>query len=306
VNISYTSLESQGALLIEGPDSDTFLQGQTTCDLGELSADHSIAGAYCNPQGRMVCEFRLVQVAAESRLLAMHGDICESSAAVFGKYIVFSKAEISIASTAWQQYALWGDDAADLFDSGPGALDRCWQAHGAHWVQLDEAGQRLRAWVPTENSAELVGWLRSNAEELAERDWQLAEINAGQGHLEAETIEMFIPQMLNYQRTGQVSFTKGCYTGQEVVARMHYRGKLKRPMYLASVSTDRQPLAGEALFKPGSQQSIGNVVNAAPDAGGYRLLAVIATDAIEAGIHLGSESGPQLMLHELPYSISEE
>lgn len=306
MNTFYTALQQQGVLLIEGPDSDTFLQGQTTCDLNQLNRELSITGAYCNPQGRMVTEFRLLACGEDARLLRMHRGLCENSAAVFGKYIVFSKAEIFDASENWRLFALWGDGATGLLAAGSGKKDRVVEAHGAFWVQVDDAGLRFEAFIPTGDAAELEAWLAQSSQPGFEAQWRLADINAGLGHLQPETLEMFIPQMLNYQLTGQVSFSKGCYTGQEVVARMHYRGKLKRPMYLASVESQEAPFAGEPLFRPGSEQSVGNVVNAAADDSAYRLLAVVATDAIDHGIHLGSTNGPRLEFHELPYSLIED
>lgn len=302
----YSKLDSRGVLSIEGPDSDTFLQGQTTCDLKQLGADHAINGCYCTPQGRTVADFRILQIDHESRLLGMHHSLCKNTAAVFGKYIVFSKAEIRDASDEWEQFGLWGEDSAALFEEGPGQKNSCWQSAGAFWVQLDDSAGRFQAYVPAGRAAEFANWLQQGAEARPEQDWELTEINAGEAHLQGATAEMFIPQMLNYQLTGHISFSKGCYTGQEVVARMHYRGKLKRPMYLASLSEGQAPEAGQPLYKAGSEQSVGNVVNHTRDGEGHRLLAVISSDALESGVHLGDHSGPRLDILDLPYSLEAE
>ena len=238
----------------------------------------------------------------------MHRGICDHSAAVFGKYIVFSKAEISNASEDWRSFAVWGKQVADLLGIASGQRHQVWQQHGACWVQTDDAGKRFECHAPRATAEALTQLFANELMPGQERDWQLSEINAGLAHLEPETVEMFIPQMLNYQLTGHISFNKGCYTGQEVVARMHYRGKLKRPMYLASTPVGRTPApgtpaAGTPLFKPDSEQSIGNVVNSCPDAASCRMLVVVTTAAINAGVHLEEPSGPQLQFHDLPYSL---
>ena len=112
---------------------------------------------------------------------------------------------------------------------------------------------------------------------------------------------MFLPQMLNYQLTGQLSFTKGCYTGQEVVARMHYRGKVKRAMVLATVDAPA-PTPGESLYAAGSRQACGNVVSAETGPDGTRMLAVIALNALDGDILLG-ENGPPLGFPPMPYAL---
>ncbi|MCZ6830773.1 MAG: tRNA-modifying protein YgfZ [Gammaproteobacteria bacterium] len=135
---------------------------------------------------------------------------------------------------------------------------------------------------------------------------------------------MFIPQMINYKMTGLIRFNKGCYTGQEVVARIHYRGKLKRPMVLASINLEpdadlsaagmsegrtserRIAAAGTPLYKPGSEQSIGNVVNCARDGDSYRLLVVVTSAAVDEGVHLADPAGPQLSFHDLPYPLPSD
>jgi folate-binding protein YgfZ len=290
----YTKLINRGVLQLVGADTRTFLQGQTTCDVDTLSQDQSINGAYCTPQGRMVCDFRAVALNETDCLLSMNSSICDNSAAVFGKYIVFSKSEISNASDDWVVFALWGDDLT----ATKVGIDEL----GNLWSQVDDSGTRFECHCPAALATKFETRLAEIASEATEAEWQLQEINAGLGHIEADTVEMFIPQMLNYQATGQLNFSKGCYTGQEVVARMHYRGKLKRPMYIADIEA-AAPLAGTALFKAGSDQSVGNIVNAVTTSGGSRVLAVCTTDSVEAGVILGHQAGPALSFIPLPYSL---
>jgi folate-binding protein YgfZ len=312
VTAFFTELTERGALLISGPETHKFLQGQTTCDLDLLTPGMAINGAYCTPQGRMVCDFRILGVGGENWLMCMHRGICDNAAAVFGKYIVFSRAEIRNASDDWRSFAVWGEGIAATLGINGFSLGTVWQQDQAWWVQTDDEGKRYECHVAVDAADEFKTRLAASFQPGEERSWQLAEIDAALAHLEPETVDMFIPQMLNYQLTGHVSFKKGCYTGQEVVARMHYRGKLKRPMYRARIPllTDEtvqdQPRAGMPVYKKGSDQSIGNVVNSAADSDGYRLLAVVTTSAIPEGVLLGKPDGPQLEFLDLPYELTQD
>ena len=298
----YTNLANRGALLIRGPDSQSFLQGQTTCDIEELNEGLSVCGAYCTPQGRMVCDFRIIAIDGENYLLSMHRGLCEETAATFGKYIVFSKAELSDASEDWCQFAAWGDETSALLGLEGGRENTLWNKDGVYWVQADAAGTRFEALVEADRAGELSQSLQQNFETAGEAAWELAEIEAGIGHVAPETLGQFLPQMLNYQATGRISFSKGCYTGQEVVARMHYRGKLKNSMHLASVKAQPCP-AGTVLFRQGVDQGIGTVVNAASAGDSLRILAMVRMDALEVEVRLGSQEGPVLEFLELPYSL---
>ena len=121
------------------------------------------------------------------------------------------------------------------------------------------------------------------------------------------TRELFIPQMLNLQAVGGVSFKKGCYTGQEIVARMQYLGKLKRRLYRLQLVADELPEPGTQLFAPSHGSSIGEVVLAANAAGHIELLAVLQAEAAEGGdIHLGALDGPALHLLDLPYELDRD
>jgi hypothetical protein len=304
VTTYFANLAARGVLQVSGPDAIKFLQGQTTCDLEQLQGDAAMAGAYCTPQGRMVCDFRIFASAEENYLLQMHGSICDPSMGVFGKYIVFSKAEIANVSSDWQHFAVWGESAAGDLGAGDAAINQLWIENDCLWLRTEGEQPRFEVCVPATQASAFTEKLAGRFQARDESDWQLQEINAGIGHVEAETIESFLPQMLNYQLTDRVSFTKGCYTGQEVVARMHYRGKLKRAMYLARVTGTDTPTAGTSLFRPGSEQSVGNVVNAASSSDEIHLLAVVTSAVIiEDGIHLASPDGPKLEFLELPYSI---
>ncbi|MEN0108666.1 MAG: folate-binding protein, partial [Pseudomonas sp.] len=138
-------------------------------------------------------------------------------------------------------------------------------------------------------------------------DWLLAQVRAGIGQVLGPTRELFIPQMINLQAVGGVSFKKGCYTGQEIVARMQYLGKLKRRLQRLSLADSELPAVASELFSPVHRSSVGEVVLAAQSETGVELLAVLQEDAVVDGrIHLGSETGPALQLLDLPYTLDSD
>jgi folate-binding protein YgfZ len=296
-------LPQEALLHIEGPDTLTFLQGQTTCDTREIGPTRGALGAYCTPQGRVVCDFLLATLGAEHVALRMRRDILEPAAAVFGKYIVFSRAELDPGRDGWRVAALWGPSAEDVLRDTLGTapatpLDAVCEP-GITVVRRDGADAAFECYGAAENP--LFDRLAAAADAGTENDWQLREIRAGVGRIEAATMERFVPQVLNYDLTGHVNFTKGCYTGQEVVARLHYRGTSKRRAFLAQLDSPAEP--GAALFSAGGTQAVGDVVNCAPAAAGFEALVSATTASADSTLRLGSADGPAVSLSPPPYGF---
>jgi folate-binding protein YgfZ len=307
----YSKLEQDGILLIQGSDSLKFLQGQTTCDTNRVDHEHAVLGAYCNPQGRMCCDFLLAEIGQDLFALRMRKDIITRSAEVFGKYIIFSKATLSSDDSDWSVLAFWGADAREsllaIVPAVPDAKLGTVTADNYTLVQIDESGTRFECYLKASAPTELVEKFKNAAPSATEEHWHALQINAGIGRIERNTSETFIPQMLNYDITGHVNFTKGCYTGQEVVARLHYRGKTKRRAYVASLPSGELAEAGAALFSGESTKSVGNIVNTALDSHGKQMALIVATaPGIEHGLHLGAPDGQQLDISQLPYSIEKD
>ncbi len=306
----YSLLRHEALLHIAGPDSLTFLQGQTTCDTRNLDPEHALPGIYCTPQGRVVCDFLLSQLGKDHYALRMRRDIRASSRATFGKYIIFSKAELDDQRDDWQVVACWGPDAAqtlrEAFGAAPTArFDAC-SGDDFVLVQVDENGQQFECYLDSKANPQRLTQMGELMQQSAEPEWQTLEIAAGIARIEAPTVEEFIPQMLNYDLTGHISFTKGCYTGQEVVARLHYRGKSKRRMYLAELPGTEPAAAGTPLFSTGTKQSVGNVVNSVTPDGQVVGLIVATSSGVENGLYLGAKDGPTLSIGELPYSLQPD
>jgi hypothetical protein len=236
----------------------------------------------------------------------MRAGIVAKAAATFGKYIIFSKAELDPARDDWRVIGCWGENAVqalgELNIPVPGEQFAVTRGDGCLLLQLDTVGQQFEVWVDRASHPEHFEALQKNMAFAERDDWGALQIRAGTGRVEEATIEEFLPQMLNYDMTGHISFKKGCYTGQEIIARLHYRGKPKRRMYLASAPDDALFEAGTELFSQGSTQSVGTVVNSVRSAGQSLYLVTSTEGGIEKGLHPEHLDNPSLTIGELPYS----
>lgn len=298
-----TRLDGLATLAFEGPDSRTFLQGQTTCDIGSLSETHSVTGACCNPQGRMIFDFRLWQLSPAHILATVQADVAQIAVDTFGKYIVFSKARVRDATADWAHYAIWGSGAAALARAPAATGNACWQQGPVTWCALDRP-QAFTACVASADADSFEAGLAAAEPVPADRFIE-REIRAGIGHVGSASSGIFLPQELNYQLTGRVSFSKGCYTGQEVVARLHYRGKVKRPMLLASVAGANPPRPGDKIYRKDSDQAVGSVINAVATDSDSLLLASVSREAAAEGACL-ERGGSPLEFLDLPYALADD
>ncbi len=203
-----------GFLSIQGKDAIAFMQGYTTCDLDKLSSHHAAIGAICNLQGRMVANFRLVRF-QDGLLLRMSRDLVQPTRDFLGKYIVFSKAEMSDMSEDWRCYGVTGEETS-LTTVGEIA-----SAEDRILIRVSDSGPRFELWS---------GETPANAGDDT-IDWSVAEIRDGLAWVDTRTTGEFQPQMFNYHRIGGIDFDKGCYLGQEIIARLEYRGQLKRKLH---------------------------------------------------------------------------
>ncbi|KFE52593.1 YgfZ/GcvT domain-containing protein [Pseudomonas syringae] len=302
----FCPLSHEGVLAVRGVDASKFLQGQLTCNLDYLSDAKATLGARCTQKGRMQSSFRIL-LEGDGCLLAMASELIEPQLADLKKYAVFSKSKLSDESAAWLRFGLQDGDGA-LVSLGldlPQDTDSVVRDNDLIAIRVSPA--RAELWVRIEQAADIRSRLAAQLPEGTLNDWLLGQIRAGIGQVVGATREEFIPQMLNLQAVGGVSFKKGCYTGQEIVARMQYLGKLKRRLYRLTLAQQSAPEPGAALFSPVHASAVGNVVLAARTQEGVELLAVLQADAAESGdVHLGSVEGPRLQLAELPYALDSK
>ena len=306
----FTTLEQESLLHLTGPDSLKFLQGQTTCDTRKVNAGNAASGAFCTPQGRVICDFLLCELGPEHFALRMRRDIRERSSAAFGKYIIFSKAKLDASRDDWHCIAVWGEDAAEALREVFGAIpDKRFAAHTGQdfvVVQTDDTGQEFECFVATDTVEQRLARLSTLMSLGTESDWRARQIAAGIARIEAPTVEEFVPQNLNYDLVGSISFNKGCYTGQEVIARLHYRGKAKRRTYLFEIAGTANCAPGAQVYTAGNAQGVGNVVNLAHVQGKTLLLATSTVEGLASSLHLGAVDGPLLTQLPLPYAVESE
>ncbi|MFO2466469.1 folate-binding protein YgfZ [Pseudomonas sp. 15FMM2] len=302
----FCPLSHEGVLAVRGADAAKFLQGQLTCNLNYLSDTGASLGARCTQKGRMQSSFRIV-LQGDGVLLAMASELLDPQLADLKKYAVFSKSKLTDESAAWVRFGLANADRV-LTSLGlelPAETDSV--ARTDELIAIRVSPGRAELWVPAAHAQTLHEQLTAQLSEGDLDAWLLGQIRAGIGQVMAQTRELFIPQMLNLQAVGGVSFKKGCYTGQEIVARMQYLGKLKRRLYRLSLNDTMLPEPGTPLFSPNHNSAIGEVVIAARTGSTIELLAVLQADCAESGdVHLGTLEGPGLQLLDLPYQLDRD
>jgi folate-binding protein YgfZ len=302
----FCSLSHEGVLAVRGADASKFLQGQLTCNLNYLSDDRASLGARCTQKGRMQSSFRIL-LEGDGVLMAMATELLEPQLADLKKYAVFSKSKLTDESAAWVRFGIERGEAAlgRLGLELPTETDSVVRNDGL--IAIRVSPERAELWVAADQADAIKGTLSADLSEGDLNQWLLGQVRAGIGQVMPGTRELFIPQMLNLQAVGGVSFKKGCYTGQEIVARMQYLGKLKRRLYRLQLSADELPEPGIQLFSPTHGSSIGEVVIAARAGQHIELLAVLQAEAAESGdIHLGALEGPSLQLLDLPYELDRD
>ncbi|WP_095078457.1 folate-binding protein YgfZ [Pseudomonas sp. Irchel s3h17] len=302
----FCTLPHEGVLAVRGSDASKFLQGQLTCNLNYLSDTRASLGARCTQKGRMQSSFRIL-LEGDGVVMAMASELLEPQLADLKKYAVFSKSRLTDESAAWVRFGLADADAAlaALGLDVPAETDSVVRHNGLIAIRVSPG--RTELWAAADQAQTLTEKLSPTLAQGTLNDWLLGQIRAGIGQVMPGTRELFIPQMLNLQAVGGVSFKKGCYTGQEIVARMQYLGKLKRRLYRLQLDASELPEPGTALFSPTHGSSIGEVVIAAHAGQGIELLAVLQAEAVDsADLHLGALEGPALHLLDLPYQLDRD
>jgi folate-binding protein YgfZ len=305
-NATYLIPLEQGLIEIKGPESAKFLQGQVTCDVRELANNTTRLGAQCNIKGRMLLCFRALQTDSERIILRVHAGLVANGLASLGKYIVFSKAKLADVTQDHRCLGVAGAQAATAIKNVFGVeitQNDDWQVASEHLI-IRIAEDRYECWITSAQAETIWDQLSAQATPANQNLWNLLNIQAGIGDISPETYEAFTPQAINFQLVNGINFRKGCYTGQEIVARLHYRGTLKRHMYRFEFPLGDQ----ELLPRPGSElknsdgKTVGEVILAAYSNGNMGELLASVVDDERIAIYLANN--PQkLSLLALPYAI---
>jgi folate-binding protein YgfZ len=307
-----TDLSHTGLIIIRGEDTEQFLQGQFTNDIRKVDDTHAQISGYCSPKGRLLSNF-LIFKRSDSYFLRLPGALVEDTIKRLKMFVLMAKVTIENASDGQIHIGYCGPNAAkelaEIFTEIPQDDLATVQSDDVTLIKLPGINPRFEILAPLDRMKKIWTALNVHAAPVGAEVWSWLTIQNGLPLITPETVDAFVPQMVNMHIINGISFKKGCYTGQEIVARMHYLGKLKRRMYLAHVDTDTRPQEGESVYASISKsaQGTGKIVNVspAPD-GGFDLLAVIEISSVEAGeIHLGDVSGPTLQFMDLPYEVTE-
>ena len=294
------ALPHLGVIRATGEQAATFLQGQLTQDMALMAPGQARLAAFCNAKGRMLASFVACRRTPDDFLLVCSRDLLPAMLKRLSMFVLRAKVKLSDATEAVAVHGLIGSAASSIAvseDSAPAES----QFDTPFFAALPPADGAARAlWLAPAGTPAPAGGLVTAAL------WDFAAVRSGVATLSAPVAEAFVPQMLNYESAGGVNFKKGCYPGQEVVARSQFRGTLKRRTYLAHAPAD--VAVGAEVFVPGdAEQPVGTVVQAAAaPAGGVDALVSLQIAATGGALQVGAADGVPLTLLPLPYALLED
>ena len=290
-----------GVIRAEGADAANFLHNQLTNDVLLMQEGQCRLAAFCNAKGRMQASFVVYKRSAEEVLLICRKDLIAPTVKRLSMFVLRAKAKLSDASDAFQLLGLAGDVVNVATHGAPTEAGLRHAAGDADVLTLYPAlGQPRAFWLAPLDVATPAG------PALSAELWQVGEVMSGIAWVEQATFEAFVPQMLNYESVDGVNFKKGCYPGQEVVARSQFRGTLKRRAFI--VESTAPMAAGQEVFSSlDATQPCGLVAQAAVDGAHHVAVVELQLSATEnSSLHLGEASGPTLTLLPLPYALRED
>ncbi len=294
-------LSHLGLIQVSGADVLTFLQGQLTQDVEKISGEHADYAGFCSPKGRLLAHF-FAWRSGDSYLLQLPRELIEPIQKRLKMYVLRSKVALADVSTAQIRFGLAGAKAANVITSVFGnaptqPMDKLRTPLGAVIAlpnarfQINVSGDAADRWQAVAKSATPVG----------AAVWRWLQIRAGVPEIYTATQEQFVPQMINDDLIGAVSFQKGCYTGQEIVARLHYLGKVKRRMVGAHLDTPDAAQPGDPIYGTRlAGQAIGMVVDAAaaPQGGWDLLVSIPVGDNLDTAHYFKVQNGPTIQIED--------
>lgn len=312
-----TPLKTDGLLVLRGNKARDFLHGQSTVDLLQSESDTIAYGACCTPKGRAIITFMMFAGTLEDQAqalnttehqvyLRMPAETIPLAQKFLKPYAMLSRVTLEDGREQWAGFGLRGKSAlaqaSRLLGEIPQAMgDYCYRAP-LFMVRRDE--QRLECWCPCKHWDSTYGVLSKSIEPVDQMHWALDDIRSGMAEIYLATSEKFLPQMLNLEAWGGISYTKGCYTGQEVIARAHHLGKLKR-VCIHAKGMGKAPIAGDGIYNA-SAQPCGEVIRVAmtgtktgtKDASNYELLAVVRANSDDHDLYTNKDESPKPTLNK--------
>lgn len=297
------NLSHMGLIKVVGEQGRSFIHGQVTTDISSLADNQWRWGAHCDPKGKMLASFRTFAI-QDALFMLMPKDAIEVDLPQLQKYAVFSKATLSNASAEWTLLGVAGEQASQFVSEHFGDIHQEFTPIEDGAILKD--ADRFILMLTPEAAAALVA--KSKLSVFDASAWQALEITAGYPNLAASHASQYVPQMCNLQAVNGISFNKGCYMGQETIARMKYRGGNKRALYILHGHTNLQislesglEIAMEDGFRRG-----GHIIEFVQRGNQVLLTAVLANDTSnETKLRFADDEQSSLTIQALPYSLDE-
>ncbi|MBO9535388.1 folate-binding protein [Herbaspirillum sp.] len=304
-------LTGLGLIGVSGDDAASFLHSQLTNDVQRLDTSAARLAGYCSPKGRLLASF-LMWRNPEFIFLQLPRPLQAAIQKRLQMFVMRAKAKLSDQGANTAIIGLAGPAAKNSLAEWYPVLPaepyaKIDNANGTLIRVADAAGSARYQWVTTPEIV-IAAWprLSQHLAPAGPQAWRLSDIRAGVPQITLPTQEQFVPQMVNFELIGGVNFKKGCYPGQEIVARSQYLGKLKRRTLLATIDSDAAAAGNEVFSSADPEQPCGMVVNAEATGAGQALALVeMKLAAADGPVHLGSAGGPALHFHDLPYELAD-
>ena len=305
-----SDLSQLGLIKVSGADAKDFLQGQFSNEINDVSPTQSQLNSYNSPKGRMYASFRLFQF-GDSYLLQLPRENIEPTLKRLQMFVMRSDVKLEDISEEMISLGLSGPQAQTIlgkqFNEAPDAVDTVVSWDRGLIAQIPGVQARFVVICQVADAQAYWEFLSKQCKPCGAQAWTLLDIRAGIPNIYLATREEFVAQMVNFHSINGVNFKKGCYPGQEIVARMHYLGKLKKRMYRVNIESAIVPAINAAVYVAGSEQSVGQLVDGAtsPD-NGCEALAVLQIKNVDDELRLAASDGPLIHIRDLPYEVSND
>ncbi len=304
-------LSDQGLIKVSGEDAESFLQNQLTNDIRNVTETTHQASAWCSPKGRIIANFQIF-MRDGSYFLTVSADLIEHVIKKLRMYVMMSKVTVEDMTKSTVHFGYVGD-LQTIIDDAPSTPNQTLQYNNLSILRLADNEPRYEIFGVLDKNIDNIKDAKQLWEQCAtdaivvdNNGWSYLNIAAGLPNISEASSEAWVPQMVNYIAIGGVDFKKGCYPGQEIVARLNYLGKTKRRMYRLQINIDKLPTIGDAISSD-SDKEAGKILNVAinPD-GNIEALAIIKIAETDSALTLADNTGTAITLLELPYSMDNE
>ncbi len=292
-SLLHTALADESIIYLNGRKIEEFLQGQLTCDLRQLSLERAVHGALCSVKGRVISDLWVLKLDDERCLLRLRRSLAGSFAEHLARFAQFSRISVTLEDRDASVFGIYGEVEESLPLESPGD---CGRTDGALLLRSGPRHAQLML-IPTgdgvlASARDVLEAMNCATDHTGSAEaWRAEVLRDGHYALETEDSERFTPQALNYDERGLVAFNKGCYTGQEVVARLHYKGKSKQRLQVYTASPGRRPEVGSTLLL--GDANVGTVLRCETAMGGESIVAAMVVAEHRAAT-LTDEQGGQL------------